>query len=689
MTAQTGGAELAAVVPLIAGLLRSEVDRMRAAGVPVGQDDYRGLYISDTEADRLLGLAESTGATVVLRDEAQAVADAVAGMTGRLRKLVDLAGLGPFETACLLLCLACETDLGIERLIAYVQDDVSKRRPRVDLAIRLFAADGAQGAAMDALHPQSPLRAFQLLHLHDELGQPVTPLLAQTLALDAGLQGYLLGGERLNLTIAPWAHRLERAPGLPVPPGVAALAEGLGSLGQPVVACSGPDRALTRAAVAELASRLGRPVMAVEIAGLTAQFGVETALILAEREAALRDAALLLERLEDLRPEDLDAVVTSLQRRTLPAVVALASTGVIPWPGAAMEVPALHHEDRERLWRGALAGLEAPVATSLAGRFHLGADQITRAVSAAHGRAAQRQGEHAVTAEDLFASARDQSTPILSSLARKVTPHYGWGDIVLPPDALSQLHEMCAQVEHRHLVYEIWGFDRKLAMGKGVISLFAGNPGTGKTMAAEIMARALELDLYKIDLSGIVSKYIGETEKNLSAVFAEAETANAILFFDEADALFGKRSEVKDAHDRYANIETAYLLQRLEEYPGLVILATNLKMNLDDAFLRRLHFVVDFPMPEEPERLRILQGCLPDAVPLGGDLDLPFVARQFKISGGNLRNIVLSAAFLAATDRGALGMSHLMRATRREYQKMGRMVTQAEFGDYLALFRRD
>ena len=211
-----------------------------------------------------------------------------------------------------------------------------------------------------------------------------------------------------------------------------------------------------------------------------------------------------------------------------------------------------------------------------------------------------------VTADDLYAAARTQSTPILNSLARKIVPHYHWPDIVLPADTVQQLREIALQMEHRHLVFDTLGFRRgRLALGKGVNALFAGPSGTGKTMAAEIIATRSGLDLYKIDLSGVVSKYIGETEKNLDRIFAEAETANAILFFDEADALFGKRSEVADAHDRYANIEIGYLLQRMEEYEGVAILATNLRQNLDDAFVRRLPFVVDFPFPEEDDRRRI------------------------------------------------------------------------------------
>jgi SpoVK/Ycf46/Vps4 family AAA+-type ATPase len=347
-----------------------------------------------------------------------------------------------------------------------------------------------------------------------------------------------------------------------------------------------------------------------------------------------------------------------------------------------VRLPDPDFEVRRSLWEQGLADRPqaAELADRLAAKFRLDAEQIAGALNLARGAALWRSPrDPAVSPEDLFAAARAQSTPILSTLARKITPHFGWDDIILPEDTLAHLQEMCAYVEHHHVVYKRWGFDRKLALGKGLMALFAGEAGTGKTMAADIMAGALGLDLYKIDLSGVVSKYIGETEKNLNRIFNEAESSNAILFFDEADALFGKRSEVRDAHDRYANIETAYLLQKMEEYEGVVILATNLKMNLDEAFMRRMHFVVEFPLPEEDDRLRIWRGAFPAEVPLAPDVDLAFLARRFKISGGNIRNIVLSAAFLAAADGQVVTMPHLLQATRREFQKIGRMVTAADF----------
>ena len=233
---------------------------------------------------------------------------------------------------------------------------------------------------------------------------------------------------------------------------------------------------------------------------------------------------------------------------------------------------------------------------ALAAKFELDTGAIAEAAATALGLATAREPATAcLTVEDLYAAARARSAPILSSLASKVGHHKSWDDLILEPDPQAQLRELCSMVEHRHKVYDEWGFGEKLSSGKGVVSLFAGQSGTGKTMAAGVIAGELGLDLYKIDLSGVVSKYIGETEKNLGAIFRDASLSNAILFFDEADALFGKRSEVRDAHDRYANIETAYLLQQIEDYAGPVILSTNLKMNLDEAFLRRMHFVDRFP----------------------------------------------------------------------------------------------
>jgi SpoVK/Ycf46/Vps4 family AAA+-type ATPase len=240
-------------------------------------------------------------------------------------------------------------------------------------------------------------------------------------------------------------------------------------------------------------------------------------------------------------------------------------------------------------------------------------------------------------------------------------------------------------MRHRQTVFGAWGFERRLSLRRGLCALFCGPSGTGKTMAVEIIARELGLDAYKIDLSTVVSKYIGETEKNLSRIFAEAETSNAVLFFDEADALFGKRSEVKDAHDRYANIETGYLLQRIEEFEGLVILATNLRKNIDEAFFRRMSVAVEFPFPEEADRYRLWRRHFPDAAPVSDDVDFNFLAGRLQLAGGNIKNIAVGAAFMAAANSGRIHMRHVIRAARREYEKIGRMCTEMEFAPYHAL----
>jgi len=289
--------------------------------------------------------------------------------------------------------------------------------------------------------------------------------------------------------------------------------------------------------------------------------------------------------------------------------------------------------------------------------------------------------------DDLLIGCRLQSNQKLGALARKLSPLKGWEDITLPEHALEQLREICGQLKYRQKVYGDWGFGNKQTLGKGLCVLFFGLSGTGKTLAVEVMARELQLEAFKIDLSTVVSKYIGETEKNLSKVFQEAETSNAILFFDEADALFGKRSEVKDAHDRYANIEINYLLQRMEEFDGLVILATNLRKNIDEAFFRRMHFAVEFPMPDESHRYRIWKQHLPESAPVAGDIDFDFLSKRINLAGGNIKNVVVNAAFLAAENSGVIHMKHFLRAIRREYEKIGRLCTETDFAPYHNLLK--
>jgi SpoVK/Ycf46/Vps4 family AAA+-type ATPase len=339
------------------------------------------------------------------------------------------------------------------------------------------------------------------------------------------------------------------------------------------------------------------------------------------------------------------------------------------------------------LWNSVLSSTHGIDIPALAVRFKFTPGQIRNAAATARNLAYRRQPQAPSISDcDLLEACRVHSNSKLAALATHLIPRYTFDDIVLPSDKLCQLKEICKAVENRSKVHEEWGFGAKSSRGKAIGLLFSGPSGTGKTMAAEILAKELELDLYKIDLSTVVSKYIGETEKNLSRIFSEAETSNSILFFDEADALFGKRSEVRDAHDRYANIEINYLLQRIEEFDGVVVLASNLRRNMDEAFVRRFYATIEFPFPSANDRRRIWHNIWPQHAPCKG-LDLDFMAHRFELTGGNIRNIALTAAFLGAEDGDCVRMKHLIRATWKEFQKMGKVITESELGNYASLLR--
>jgi SpoVK/Ycf46/Vps4 family AAA+-type ATPase len=469
----------------------------------------------------------------------------------------------------------------------------------------------------------------------------------------------------------------------------------------------GPHGVDKRQAAEALAYEAGALLLTVDLARtLDTNAGFDQILRLIFREAWFQNAILFLDNMDLFFSRDrthqhsrLLEVLTTDRGITILA-------GAKPWLPAArvptgtitvrFDIP--NFKQRRICWQAKLkeAGftLNGRKLDVLAGRFRLTPGQVAEAVTVASNHARWRTGCESTrnssqrsngqpTIDDFLIAARAQSGHDLETLVRKIEPIHAWDDIVLPEETITQLQEICQWIKHRHRVLGEWGFDRKLSLGKGVNALFAGPSGTGKTMTAEIIANELGLDLYKIDLAGIVSKYIGETERNLDRIFGAAEDSNAILFFDEADALFGKRSEVRDSHDRYANIEISYLLQKMEEFggkngAGIAILCTNLHQNLDESFVRRLAFTVHFAFPDEASRRAIWKKIWPPETPLTDDLDLDFVAGQFKLSGGNIKNIALAAAFLAAEDGGHVAMTHVLRATQREYQKMGKIMTKED-----------
>jgi len=457
--------------------------------------------------------------------------------------------------------------------------------------------------------------------------------------------------------------------------------------GQNLACLFGEDTIGQQAMVRKMAVSMDSPLLTVDVAGLLAA-GCKPALIL---RLALRDAALAgaLLHLQNFDAVVRDGVVPAILLEALLEYNGLVvTTGKIRWQAQGLLREAILWQSfdpptfsqRRRLWHYFLEQVQ-PLHTldldGLAGRFRLNGWQIRDVIAGARDQALRVEREQ-LTEEDLNAAIRAYSQTRLVELATQIVPRYTWQDLVLPPGQIEVLQAVVNMVKHRALVLEDWGIGFKLLPSPAVSVLFTGDPGTGKTMAAEVLASQLGLDLYKIDLSSMVSKYIGETEKNLEAIFNEAERSNAILFFDEADAVFGKRSGIRDAHDRYANIGVSYLLQRMESHEGVTILATNLRSNLDEAFTRRLQFVVDFPLPEAPERLRIWQALIPKGLPLATDVDLDQLSQRFKLTGGNIRNIIVSASFMAAEQGGEVTMELFVEGVRREFQKMGRLPSEGE-----------
>jgi SpoVK/Ycf46/Vps4 family AAA+-type ATPase len=707
-------------------LIQAQIRRARQ--VHMADSEFQGLCISEQEIDELLAqpLGMPRWATTpgpLSMADVRSVLDQLAGeiaqrkaeslrqdVTLRLEKLAHLFRLIPFDIDVLLICLTSELDLRYERLYAYLQDDVTKKRPSVDLVLNLLCPSfESKLAARERFSSESPLLKHHLLHLFDDPSYQNPPLLSKYLKVDERVVNYLFGSDEIDTRLQTCARLSVPQTCLDdlfLPPDVkhrlALLAEEKEVNNKGLIFYFQGTYGVGKQTTAEaLCRELGIGLLAVDGERLLNAQGLDfnKAVRLAAREVLLQGAALYFKGFDGLLANDkrasLEALVHALEDRqgltflagntTWEPMDVLHNTAFV-----RIEFPRLPYAEQEQLWASSLDGntlLASDVdLNDLVNKFHFSGGQIQDAAATARNLARWRDPENGhVTMTDLYSACRLQSNRKLATLAQKITPHYRLDDIVLPGDRLRQLREICNYVKYRSLVYDEWGFERKLSLGKGLNVLFTGTSGTGKTMAAEIMAAELGLDLYKIDLSQVVSKYIGETEKNLSRIFKEAEASNAILFFDEADALFGKRSEVKDAHDRYANIEIGYLLQKMEEYEGMTILATNLRQNMDEAFVRRIQFIVDFPFPDELHRHKIWKVHFPKELPCGDDIDLEFFARQFRLAGGNIRNIVINASFLAAANDKRIGMKHLIHATMREFQKMGKLCVKGDFGKYYEL----
>ncbi len=601
-----------------------------------------------------------------------------------LDALCEALGLSPFARAVLLLCAGYELEADFAALCAAVHGD-----PRFDYPTFGLALAALPDPDWDALAPDAPLRRWQLVTL-----DPGRAMTRSPLRLDERVLHFLLGREMLDARLEGVLRRLP--PLQRLAPSQQAQAEALAAAwaraahagGWPAAQVYGAAPGDRQAVAAAACALLGKELLLLPAALLPAAPDEQARLLaLWEREAALGPRALLVD-CETLEPTDTaraQALVAVVERLRGPRLIASRERAG-PWerPLLAVELTRPDLAERRQLWRAALgpsAALLAGPIEQLAAQFDLDAPALDAAVSLIAPDGADTPAQPGEMADTLWEICRAQARPHLDDLAQRIPAVAGWNDLVLPDSQREILREIVVHVRQRGQVYDAWGFAEKSQRGLGISALFAGPSGTGKTMAAEVLANTLRLDLYRIDLSQVVSKYIGETEKNLRRVFAAAERGGAILLFDEADALFGKRSEVKDSHDRYANLEVSYLLQLMEAYSGLAILTTNLKSALDSAFLRRIRFVVQFPFPDAPQRAEIWRRVFPPGVPLGALI--PERLGQLNVAGGNIKNIALHAAFLAAEERTSVGMPHLLRAARRECAKLERALPAAEIAGWL------
>jgi hypothetical protein len=674
---------LAGRLELIEARVRAAVSRRRATD-PDPDDRFRGLYVSDAQVDQMLAGAPDpllpAGPDAVATARLQTVetdADAAeaAGVDVRLRQLARSFDLGPLDVELLLIALAPDLDQRFERLYGYLHDDVSRRRASIGLALELVGAGGASGIGRARLGVAGPLVAGGLVVVED--GE--RPFLTRSLRVPDRVAGHLVGDD----TTDPLVAALEATPSERDLAGVATLEGGLRAGARLVYVRERIGTAPVSLAARALA-RLGRPPVVIDLGRLEPQQDIGSVATAVIREARLRGGGLVAGPIDVLAERGAAAV-----RAFAEAACVAVLHGTRGWDPAWSRTVAFLVEserptaaERHETWLAALGGSASDEMAAAVGAlpYRLAPEQIERAALA--GELAAAASGRPLSVSDVAAGARSQNAAGLDRLARRIEPRVGWSDLILPAAVIEQLGEVTARARHRERVLDDWGLGRTSLKGRGVTALFAGDSGTGKTMSAEVIAGALGLDLYVIDLSTIVDKYIGETEKNLDRVFNEADRVNGVLLFDEADAIFGKRSEVKDARDRYANVEVAYLLQRMEVFDGMAILTTNLRSNVDEAFLRRLDAIVDFPVPDVPDRRRLWERNIASGVPKADDIDIDFLARRFTLSGGNIRNVAVGGAFRAAQGERPLAMADLVRETAREYRKLGRLCVEAEFGSW-------
>lgn len=613
-----------------------------------------------------------------------------------LIRLGECFELDFFEYAVVLTLLCCELNKKYEKIFAFLQDDISKKTLSAEIAIQLWAEVGDNiSEYYSVFSDSSTLIRFlctaeegtlggRLLHLSKAAADFITGTPPD------GRYELFVGGTELE----PMCVDLDILNN--VSGSALNSREGMVSL----ICITGSYGSGKRFIVKHCAAAVGESILFIGASSLMNGENITAVFYNALTTARLMGCALCITDFERLLHEDsadkLHDLTTALNGAAEQLGTHLFITGEKKWNGARLgakltkldfEIPETDESKRLVLWEHYMQGRsfdDELSAQELAAKFRFTAGQI-KAASDRAASLASISGGGSISAELLHQSCYDQVVVGLDTLATPIKPAYDWDDLVLPQSEIKQLKEACTHIRYRHTVYNEWGFGKKAAYGRGLSLLFSGPPGTGKTMAAQVLTNQLHMQLYKVQLSQIVSKYIGETEKNLRKVFTEAKNANCVLFFDETDALFGKRSEVKDSHDRHANIETAYLLQQMEEYDGVVLMATNLLQNIDEAFMRRISFVISFPFPDPATRTLLWKKLLETNAPISDNVDFGFLAENFKIAGGNIKNCVIHAAFLAAAEGVPIGMKHLLNAVVKEQRKNNIIVLKDDLRQYADL----
>jgi len=698
-------------------LIGAGLDSLPAPPDDPALDPFRGLVVTESEAAALLergsryvALSDEQERTLARMEEAIALSVAATLANGGFLPLCHLQRtfrLSQWEMRCFVAALAPDLDRKYEKLYAYLQDDMTSKHATVDLLLRLCCR--SERERIDALPKLSSSSTLSRM-----LFRPESPpegaarsALARPIRADERIvsfvqlhewryEGPLSGIRRYDpdetlpalLTDTQEARKLERH-----------LATSLDKRAAAIYMLYGPKGSGKTLQARCAAAAVGMPLLEWDVSRAPAEeeafrYTIRSLL----REARLSGAIPAFDRLHaaareaEAKERKLEWLAEALVDWRGPVFL----LSEMPWapdrapPEAAWIEVALDAPDpavRQRLWH-AMAGeafrLDETTSGALAAKFRFTPGRIADTVRAAvalrawEGEPGERSGDPVWLHRAGYRQVRHR----LGERAVKLEPKFDWDDLVLPDDTKALLRQACNRLLYRHVVFGEWGFERKFAYGKGISMLFTGPPGTGKTMSAMIMAKAMNAELYRIDLSRMVSKYIGETEKNLHDVFEEAQLSGAILFFDEADALFGKRSEVKDAHDKYANMETSYLLQKMEEYDGLTILATNFAQNLDEAFTRRIQFIVKFPFPDAAQRELLWRSAFPKPLLEGTDIDFAYLANAFDLAGGPIKNVVLTAAFLAAEAGERIGMTHMVEAVKQEYRKTGKVLLKDRLGAY-------